>query len=386
MPTDSIEANSIAADKPAPEDRAARLRRIVAQNDLSYFRLLIEWVKLWPYQRITIDEYAALRLFDARLYAGVDKRAFIGVKGSRKILLRANYRLDFYALAGNKIACDFLLAAHGFPIMPTVALYRDNVGRQSPYLLRNVQELRLFLRDDTRYPLFGKPLGGSRSVGSASLEKYDREQDCVLAFGGRSISLEKFIGEIATNYGSGYLFQKRVSPDATVGAICGDRLATVRVLTALARGRPSVVRACWKIPAGQNAADNFWRSGNLLARIDVASGRVMRALRSTIHGFEEVTHHPDTGYYLVGAVVPNWSEIVRLASEAARVLPELPLLGWDIAPVDSGAIIVELNHIPDFNLHQIADSRGILDSTFIELLREIEIDAATWRRALRTGK
>jgi hypothetical protein len=136
------------------------------------------------------------------------------------------------------------------------------------------------------------------------------------------------------------------------------------------------------MPAGINAADNFWRIGNLLAQLDIENGQVLRAVQTTRNGFEEITHHPDTHAALLGATVPHWRQILDYAKEGARVLADVPLLGWDIAPVDSGAVIVEVNHIPDFRLHQIADRRGIYDSAMIRFLHERKVHAAEWRRRM----
>jgi len=67
------------------------------------------------------------------------------------------------------------------------------------------------------------------------------------------------------------------------------------------------------------------------------------------------------------------------------VLPELKLIGWDIAPVDEGAMLVELNHTPDFILPQLADRRGILDEEFKAFLGECERLCRRWEREQRAG-
>ncbi|MGO8921200.1 MAG: sugar-transfer associated ATP-grasp domain-containing protein [Stellaceae bacterium] len=375
-------ATASSVDVVRPRAPRARLRQVAARKGVSYVHLLAAWMALWLRRGLSIEEYLGLELFDGDRYAAADKSAFVGIKGARRILLRANYRFDLYGLVDNKIACDFLLAAHGLPIMPTVALYRDATGLAWPFLLRSEAELRAFLSSGERYPLFGKPLGGRQSLGAASFDRYDGARDALVTFGGRNVALDAFVREVKTHYPSGYLLQKRVSPHAAVRALCGDRLATVRVLTAMTRQGPQILRAGWKIPAGINAADNFWRVGNLLAQLDIASGRVLRAVRATRDSFEEITHHPDTGASLIGAAVPNWRQILDHAREGARVLADLPLLGWDIAAVDAGAVIVEVNHIPDFRLHQIADRRGILDPAMVAFLRERKPHAAAWRRSM----
>src|SRR5207253_6804580 len=114
-----------------------------------------------------------------------------------------------------------------------------------------------------------------------------------------------------------------------VRSICGNRLATVRLLTVMSHGAPRLFRACWKIPAGEHGADNFWRAGNLLAQLDLATGRVLRVVRGVGMSLEEVTHHPDTGAALIGATVPHRTAATGTALAAAKGLPELNPIGWD---------------------------------------------------------
>jgi hypothetical protein len=375
-----VESNSAAAEKPRSVPAFGRaLSRIVADNALSYVNLLKEIVTLrFGAGRLSFDEYVGLRLYDKALYGAADKKAFVGFRASQKIWLQANYRFDAFGLVRNKIACDMLFAAHGFPVMPTMALFRDQVGREAPFLLRNENELRAFLTQSGHYPLFGKPIDGHRSIGTVSVDRYDAAHNRLVTTTGQGISLDTFVSYVKAHAASGYLLQKRVSPHAAVRDICGERLATVRLLTIVTKGEPKLLRACWKIPAGINVADNFWRPGNLLAQLDLESGRVVRVVRGNGASFDEIAHHPDTGVRILGTVVPHWQEVTQLAIEGAKVLEDMPLVGWDIAPIDTGAVIVELNETPDFKLHQLADRRGILDATLARFLAERKHHAAQW--------
>jgi hypothetical protein len=78
--------------------------------------------------------------------------------------------------------------------------------------------------------------------------------------------------------------------------------------------------------------------------------------------------------------VPNWHDVTELALDGAKLLDELPLVGWDVAPVDGGAVLVEANVTPDLLIHQIADRRGILDPVFADFLKQRRLDAATFAR------
>ena len=262
-------------------------------------------------------------------------------------------------------------------------MFRERVGMETFFLKRNADELRDFLRSSQDYPLFAKPIAGHQSLGSASLERYDPERDCLIDTQGAVLTVDEFIVYAQAFAGSGYLFQRRASPHSSLRPLCGNRLTTVRVLTLLRRGQPTMLRACWKIPCGFNSADNFWRDGNLLAQLDLDSGRVLRVVQRVDRDFDEISHHPETGESFADLAVPNWSDVVGVALEAAKVIPELPLVGWDVAPVDDGAVLVEFNETPDLRLHQIADRRGILDSTLTEVLAERKREAAQGFKAAK---
>ena len=381
------EAAAIDVKRPRQEIALApTLQRIATECGTTFFGLVKDYARLaFGPGRLSLDEYLALRLFDPKLYADADKRAFVGLTQSRKIWGTANFHAENFALAENKIAADALFAAYGFRTTPTLALFCNRVAGQSPRLLRSAAQLGEFLRNPVHYPLFAKPLDGFQSLGSASIDRYDLASDCLITVSGQPLPLAQFAADVDANYGHGYLLQRRVSPHAAVRAICGDRLATVRLLTTMSEGGPRIIRACWKIPAGVHGADNFWRPGNLLAQLDLTKGEVIRVIRGVGMTLEEVTNHPDSGASLVGVTVPNWSEVARTALEAAKVLPDLKLVGWDIAPVDEGAMLVELNHTPDFILPQLADRRGMMDAVFKSFLAECERLGAKWAREQRAG-
>jgi hypothetical protein len=61
----------------------------------------------------------------------------------------------------------------------------------------------------------------------------------------------------------------------------------------------------------------------------------------------------------------------------------VPLIGWDIAAVEGGALIVEPNFTPDFSMTQLADRCGMLDArcnAFLAARREVARRAKRQRR------
>ncbi|HYM02458.1 MAG TPA: sugar-transfer associated ATP-grasp domain-containing protein [Stellaceae bacterium] len=373
---------SLAVEKPqAALQLAPALRKLAAESGSSYFKVLREYMRLamGPGQ-LSFPEYMVLRAIQSEFPPTAETKAFVGIKAARTIWAQANFRSEFYEILNSKIASTALLAAYGLPTIPTLALYCTRAGVASPTLMRTEEALREFLTDERNYPLFGKPLDGEMSLGSASLAAYRRTDDRVIDIAGKTIALGDYIADLTKHYGGGYLFQRRVSPHTMVRDICGDRLATVRVLTILSEGKPRILRACWKIPAGENGADNFWRPDNLLAQLDRETGHIQRVIRRTADGIEEIARHPDSGAPLVGTLVPSWRAVTEAALEAAKVLPDVALIGWDVAPVDAGAVIVEPNHTPDLMLHQLADRRGILDADLRRFLDERKQLAVAWNQ------
>jgi Sugar-transfer associated ATP-grasp len=346
-------------------DLAQTLRVITTKYGKTYQRLLLDLAKAsFGPGRLSYDEFIGLRLFDDAWLAGADSSAFVGLDAERRIWIAANNNSEWWGVMRNKLAITTLLGGYGFPVIPTLALYSDAISMRGVPILREPEALAAFLRSSRDYPLFGKPMDSQRSLGSIGLEAYDHGTDSLVTGADRKTPVDAFAAEVAKHYKGGYIFQRRIAPHARVRAIAGNRLATVRAITILTEQGPQLLRALWKIPAGDNVADNYWRSGNLLATLDLETARVVRVVRGTGLGLEEVTHHPDTGAGLVGVEVPNWHEIVSLALDAASTLSEVPLIGWDMAAVEGGALIVEPNFTPDFFMTQLADRRGMLDARF----------------------
>ena len=363
---------------------AAALQKMAAVTGASPLKLMRHYSALaFGPGRISFRDYTNLRLFDDSRFAGIDRRTVAGARRNRDIAVAVNYRHDWYGLLSNKIASLFYLAAFGLPTIPVVAIYAEALGIDTPTLLRNGGDIAAFLRRGELYPLFGKPAEGFQSLGSAGLVHYSAADDRIEKIDGARIKVDAFVAEIVETYGRGYLFQPLMAPHRDIATLCGARLATCRMLTLATEEGPRLHRAVWKIPAGGNAADNYWRAGNILARIDLATGTIERAMTGAGLDLQEITHHPDTGASLIGALVPNWEAMKATAVEGARLMREVPMIGWDMASGHDGPIIVEMNQTPDFFLHQLADARGLLEPDFLAFMAFQKRNAAAHLRGIR---
>jgi hypothetical protein len=362
------------------------LRKIVASTGKSYFDIIREIFSLgFGPGRISFRDYVRLRLFDDHFYDNLGKKSVIGQKRNRDISVGVNYRIDWYAVLENKISSISYLATYGLPIIPLEMIYGENLKFKTPLIARNSHELREFLADTSRYPLFGKPAEAFQSLGTIALRRYLAAGDKLERTDRTTIAVDEFLKDISSHYATGYLFQKLIRPHSIIHNFCGDRLATARIVTVATETGPKIFRACMKIPAGANSADNYWRPGNLLAQVDITDGRILRVISGTGLDLVQVTRHPDTGRQLVGEHIPIWHEMIDVALAGAKLMQHLPLIGWDIAAAESGAVIVEMNETPDLFLHQLADGRGVLEPEFTAFMDYQEHQAREYERRIRTS-
>lgn len=344
---------------------ARQMMRIREASGLSHTAIASTFARLARGPgKLSFQDFVRLRLFDRPLSAATPASEFVGQRRNLDICVTVNYKHGWFGLLADKVAAGAYLATYGLPTIPVAAIYAPDLGAGTPRVLASREALVSFLTTPANFPLFGKPVEGFQSLGSVALRRWQITEGELETMDGRRIPLEQIVSEIESHYRSGYVFQPLVSPHLRVAELCGERLASVRVLTALTESGPKVIRTCWKIPAGSNMADNYWRAGNLLAQIDLDNGRVLRTTSGA--GLDMMLHeiHPDTHTPLNGFEIPQWDELLRLALRGARLMRHMPLIGWDIAPAESGPVIVEMNETPDFFLVQFADRRGILDAEF----------------------
>ena len=334
--------------------------------------------------KLTINDYVKYRLFDKGFYGDADRKAFLGQRANHALMLELNYRHDWFALLNNKIAFQGYVGGYGLPVITTLGLFAPGrSARPGTSLLPDATALKTFLLTPSHYPMFGKPVEGVQSLGSLALQACDAKACTVTAVNEDVFPVDAVVQAIASSFRDGFMFQPLHGTPADLAAVIGPRLSTVRVITVQTDDGPKVHKAVWKIPAAGNVADNYWRSGNLLAALDIETG----AIRSVSCGvgleFAPVDTHPDTGADLAGVTVPGWDQVRAVAVEGAHTLHHFGLVGWDIGIAEHGPVIVEANEAPDLTLIQIAERTGANDADMQALLRRQKAKAAQYTEVLK---
>ena len=127
---------------------------------------------------------------------------------------------------------------------------------------------------------------------------------------------------------------------------------TVRVLTF--KGK---IIACALRIGGDNAIVDNLHSNGVCVHLDKDSG-IIDAL-CIDNNLNKYLKHPKTGKVLVGFQVPNWEILISRVLEAAKVVPEVQYVGWDVAVLENDVAIIEGNHDPGHDVVQMIAQTGL---------------------------
>ena len=125
---------------------------------------------------------------------------------------------------------------------------------------------------------------------------------------------------------------------------------TVRMVTILTGDQVEVMWAGLKIGSNGSVVDNV-AEGGICAWLDRETGVVITPAANYDGDIFET--HPNTGVKIPGFQVPNFEAVKQLAQTAARMIPQIRYVGWDIAVTEDGAQLIEGNEYPGHLLMQM---------------------------------
>ena len=350
-----------------PVDFAGNLRAASAAGSRT-MRMLREIVSLRGGPgRLAPQEYFYFRLWDPAL-APEDKRCFVGKLAQRRMHLACN-DIRWHAATNDKLLFYVTIKGAGLPVPELLAVVHPTRRLPGALNLRDAATTAQFLREQTAYPLFAKPIDGMYSLGVLRAEQVDATSDEIVMHDDVRHPVDDIAADLVTRP-SGYLIQRVLRPHPELAARYGDRLWSVRLLVLLRPQGPEIARAVCKIPTGMNVADNYWRPGNILGAVELATGSIRRTVRGTGKDLAVDMPHPDTGAPLVGTIVPDWQSVATMTTRAAQVLAGVRTQSWDVALTDGGPVLLEVNWGGDLNLAQLAWGKGVLDDRFQTHLRQ----------------
>jgi hypothetical protein len=219
------------------------------------------------------------------------------------------------------------------------------------------------------HDLFVKPTKGR---GGRGAERWDRVERRTFARpGGERLSADALLRAlIERSRHESLVLQPRLQPHAELADLTTGALPTVRVVSCLnEEGDPEIIGGVFRMSVGSNVTVDNLHAGGIAANVDVETARLSRATNLGADArLGWLFSHPDTGATIEGRVLPRWEETKHLALAAHRHFTDRIAIGWDIAILDDGPIIIEGNGNPDMDILQRFMPTGLRQHRFGELL------------------
>ncbi len=309
-------------------------------------------------------DYFMYQLYDDEKYSAQDKRRFI----SDNMVDRVAFRCSDPAwpvLTDDKWICANMLQSAGVLVPQTLAVI-DRTSRSFGALQKigSPAALKDFLTGLNTYPLFAKVNSGLGSFGAFMIAGVN--DDRVMLEQAPAVTFDELFDKLIGT--RTFLLQTCIKNHPVIGSI-SKYVATVRTMNLVKPDKIWTPFALLKIPSETNIADNYWRSGNLLANLDVETGVIRRVVRGKGVDLVELTNHPTTGKPLVGLALPYWRELREINEAVARLYAPLRYHSLDIALTPEGPRVIEVNKGGSFVLPQIGSGTGLLRDEIFEFFK-----------------
>ena len=219
--------------------------------------------------------------------------------------------------------------------------------------------------------LFIKPRRGAGARGSYTATIGDK---------GLGPSLARHIASLASD--DDLLVQDRIAAAPELADLTTDsRPPVLRITVARAvAGRPFVHAASLSIQVPRENPRDFLR-GHLRAPVDLASGRLGPGLSFHDAG-RQVERLPWNDAPLAGRPLAVWPAVATMVLRAMDLVPDLPLVAWDVIPGAEGPVILEGNTGGDW----ILTCLGADETDLVGLLQEWqEVQASQRPRIQRSA-
>lgn len=322
--------------------------------------------------KMTTVEYYEFGMYRPDL-SRQDRSEFVGVVSNEALNATMNKRSANFSigLLRQKVFFSLLMQGLDLPVTRLQAVFSRKSRYGNVTTLLSVDDLQRFLSEDARYPLFGKPTNGSKSIGSALFARIDRATGLITLGNGKTVEVASVAEEIAADFAGGYLFEDALVQHQDMQAVGGDALGSVRFVTIDSGAGADVLYALWKLPAPNAMSDNFWQEGSMIAHVDTQTGVAMMCRRGLGLKVEELETHPVSGLSIVGFQIPHWDAARRLVADTHRVFQGLGIAGWDVGITQDGPVIIEGNSNPFHTLYQNATGRGICNPEFAQTFAKV---------------
>lgn len=144
------------------------------------------------------------------------------------------------------------------------------------------------------------------------------------------------------------LVEEIVEQSEEMNKLFPNAVNTLRLVTARINGKTTVLFRAIRVGTGNNVVDNF-NHGGIYTIVNEKGILEKPAIDKKGIVYEL---HPTTQTKIVGFQIPYFEKAIKMVKEASAIVPEVGLVGWDIAITDKGPVMIEGNQLPGYDIYQ----------------------------------
>lgn len=218
-------------------------------------------------------------------------------------------------------------------------LFKDFLGRDWIDVNNTTEEQ--FISFCNQYPVvFIKEINGYRGMGTLKIET--KKQD-----------VRKIYVSLISDRRAHYIVEEQISQIQDLAEFHPWSINTIRIVTVYdtLNNHVHIMNACLRIGNKKNNVDNL-HFGGIGANINIETGIIDSVGYDTCNNIYII--HPLTGKQIIGFQIPYWKECKYFAIQAAKNIPTVRYIGWDIVIQEGGHfILIEGNDNADHDLQQL---------------------------------
>lgn len=184
--------------------------------------------------------------------------------------------------------------------------------------------------------------------------------------------LEDGDNEILKKIKEGFiLLEECIQNCQEIKALNPTSLNTIRIVTVQDKDYFDIICASLRIGAKGSKVDNI-SMGGTAARVDIKTGTLCSEFRANKYRQIETSQ---IGRDERGFVIPFWNETMVMVKNASKLVPDVHIVGWDVAITPNGPSLIEGNDSFDSSLlenYALSTETGIKDK-FLKSLANVKL-------------
>ena len=210
--------------------------------------------------------------------------------------------------------------------------FNEYLGRDYMYLRSNLEEFTKFFKKHKTIIVKPVDLQCGKDIRKINIDEVNNIKNLYMRLVGKKQ----------------LLIEECVKQHKKMNELFPTSVNTLRIVTAYKNKRVYVLFRAIRIGNGKNVVDNF-NHGGMYSVVNEKGVIYKPAIDKKGNVFET---HPVTNTKIEGFEIPYFDEAIEMVKKAAKVIPEVGLVGWDIAITNKGPVMIEGNQLPGYDIYQ----------------------------------